>query len=342
MAARPRPRRTAFTLIELLVVIAIIAILIGLLLPAVQKVREAAARMACSNNLKQLGLALHNYHDANNKFPPGAQQAVFPNPKPAAVANQTHCNTPTGACINGTSWIVFTLPFFEQENLYRLYRFDLAYNSPENGANVGSQVVKTLYCPSGPDARRFLDPNTNLTTNPTTHYYGVMGPGGPTDNHTIVLNGTTYTYRQGDSGANAAWSGNGMFSQYRESSGSISTFRVVKLTDVNDGLTNTLMLAERSINYATLPCNPSSHDYRSWIRGNSGGSGATKNVTFPINSTLYNCSNNFNHISFGSQHNNGAQFCLGDGSVRFINQSIDLNIYKAASSMNSGEVALLD
>jgi prepilin-type N-terminal cleavage/methylation domain-containing protein len=339
---RPVPLRRAFTLIELLVVIAIIAILIGLLLPAVQKVREAAARMACSNNLKQLGLGLHNYHDANSRFPRGAEQSVFPVPKPAAASNQTHCNTPNNVCINGTSWIVFTLPYIEQENLYRLYRFDLAYNSVENGANVGSQVVKTLYCQSGPDARRFLDPNTNVTTNPSTHYYGVMGPGGDSDNFTVTHNGTTYTYRRGDATANAAWSGNGIFSQYRESSGSISTFRNVKLTDVNDGLTNTLMLAERALNYSSpIPCGQA-HDYRTWIRGNAGGSATTKNVKFPINSTLYNCSNNFNDVSFGSQHNNGAQFCLGDGSVRFINQSIDLNIYKMASSMNSGEVAPLD
>jgi prepilin-type processing-associated H-X9-DG protein len=150
----------------------------------------------------------------------------------------------------------------------------------------------------------------------------------------------TYTYRQGDSGANAAWSGNGMLTQYRDTTGSISTGRVVKLTSVTDGLTNTLMVAERSVNMPPgFACN---HDYRTWIRGNAGGSGATKNVVFPINSTWYNCSNNFNNISFGSNHTGGCNFALGDGSVRFIRQSISLPLYKAAASMASGEVASLD
>jgi len=323
MAVSPKSNR-GFTLIELLVVIAIIAILIGLLLPAVQKVREAAARMSCQNKMKQLGLALHNYHDAFSKLPPGAQNAVFPQGS-------------TATTVNGTSWIVFVLPQIEQENLYRLYNFAGAYT---DNAAIGLNVIPTLYCPSGPSPTRYLDPNTNVANNVTTHYYGVMGPGDLVDNTTNVVGGQTFVYRVGDGANNQAWSGNGMLSHYRDTTGSISTRRVVRLTDVTDGLTNTLMLAERSVNmpngYAF------NHDYRSWIRGNSGGSGATKNVTFPINSTWYNGSSNFNHISFGSNHSGGCNFALGDGSVRFVNQNIQLNLYKAMASMDSGEVASLN
>jgi prepilin-type N-terminal cleavage/methylation domain-containing protein len=321
---RHRARPRAFTLIELLVVIAIIAILIGLLLPAVQKIREAANRMSCSNKMKQLGLALHNYHDVNNTLPPGAQGAVFPIPNPAG-------NTTT---IAGTSWIVFILPYIEQDNLFKQYRFDLAYNSVENGL-VGSNVVPTLYCPSGPSPKKYLDPNTNVNTNPSTHYYGVMGPGGLTDNWPIVYNGVTYTYRIGSANANGAWSGHGVLSHYQETTGSISTLRLIRLTDVIDGLTNTLMLGEISVNLPPGQTN----QYRTWIRGNNAGSGTTKNVTYPMNSTFYNGSTNFNHISFGSHHAGGCNFTLGDGSVRFVRQTIDLALYQVLASIDGGEVA---
>src|SRR6202011_965831 len=130
-----RQARRAFTLIELLVVIAIIGVLIGLLLPAVQKVREAANRLKCTNNLKQIGLALHNYHDAYATFPPGG------------VTEGPCCETPSGA-----AWTIYILPFLEQDALYRKYDFTKYNEDPEN-ALVRTSPVKIYVCPSDLDTR---------------------------------------------------------------------------------------------------------------------------------------------------------------------------------------------
>jgi prepilin-type N-terminal cleavage/methylation domain-containing protein len=351
MSRTLRARTSGFTLVELLVVIAIIGVLVALLLPAVQAAREAARRSSCSNKLRQLAIGLHNHHDTYDKFPPGCQGLVFRQPNPTNAA----------ANLPGTSWIVFTLPFIEQRPLYDRYRFDLAHNSNENGQIVGMTVVPTLYCPSGPDARRYLDPNGSVGTgvrgNPTTHYYGVMGPGPAVgyissetdiDQHPITYGGVTYNYRRGNRPGNGAWSGNGILSHYRETTGSISSNRVVRMADITDGTTNTLMLGEISRQMPSNYCSPASHSYRSWIRGNTtssnsaaNGSGATKNVSYPINFMYYNCSNNFNDISMMSNHPGGAQFALGDASVRFIPQTIDFSVYRLAASMGSGENAPL-
>src|SRR5499427_5570591 len=113
-------RGRAFTLIELLVVIAIIAILIGLLLPAVQKVREAAARVKCANNLKQIGLALHNYHDANQSFPPGINAPL--------ISGWSETGSP------GWGWAAYLLPYIEQRNLFGTIKFDRSITDPVNAA----------------------------------------------------------------------------------------------------------------------------------------------------------------------------------------------------------------
>jgi prepilin-type N-terminal cleavage/methylation domain-containing protein/prepilin-type processing-associated H-X9-DG protein len=140
-AGKPDLRR-GFTLIELLVVIAIIAVLVGLLVPAVQKVREAAARLQCANNLKQLGLALHNYHSGNQQFPTSV--------RPAGVTT-----------LPRISWMIATLPYVEQDNLRKNYDTTQTWGSPTN-LPVSSQAVKLLLCPSSPNPTRTDgDPQTS-------------------------------------------------------------------------------------------------------------------------------------------------------------------------------------
>lgn len=323
------PGRHGFTLVELLVVIAIIGVMVGLLLPAVQAAREAARRMSCSNQLKQLALALHNFHDSNKQFPRGVENDVRPRPNP---------NDPSPPeFIRGTNWIVYSLPYIEQQALFELYDFSVAFNHANN-AIVGNTVVQTLYCPSGPDPRRFGDPNGGgVNGNPSTHYVGVMGPAGVVSPTINIVNGVQYSYVVGDPAANGAWSTHGILTHYRDRPGSAnSTNRRIRFADVTDGTSSTLMIGERAV---VMPV--SGHDYRSWIRGNSGGTSASKNVTYPINSTNYNGSNNFNHISFGSEHPGGCHFALADGSVRFLTESIDMSIYMALASLWDGELAPL-
>src|SRR5947209_4688707 len=133
---RSASARRAFTLIELLVVIAIIAVLVGLLLPAVQKVREAAARSQCANNLKQIGLALHSYHDANNCFPPGYIDG-----------NKNRNSTPDNDVGPGWGWAAFLLPYIEQGNVYNQINFSQGVGLGSNTA-MPQIALKIYQCPS--------------------------------------------------------------------------------------------------------------------------------------------------------------------------------------------------
>jgi len=296
-------RRFGFTLIELLVVIAIIAILIGLLLPAVQKVREAAARTKCQNNLKQIGLAIHNYHDAMGFLPrstnPGTQLA----------------------------WTVYILPYVEQSALFA--QFDFSNGSYLNvGKNNphGLRRMAIYLCPSSPIDRMSLtsNPNTPEIVNGqppfTTHYYALSGPRGLNP-----VTGTNYPTTPSTNHEGAPLAASGMMLRNED----------VSLTGVTDGTSNTLMIGEMSWD------SPFGTRYRSWVRGghdNAAIVAGGRNVVSPINSALNaNMVVPFNDMPMGSMHPGGTHFALGDGSVRFVQQSINFNTYRALSSRDQGE-----
>ncbi len=294
--------RRGFTLIELLVVIAIIAILIGLLLPAVQKVREAASRMKCQNNLKQIGIGLHAYHDANGQFPVGARVD------------------------NGLSWRVYILPYIEQDNLFK--RFDLGPGTWNGGPNREgpNKMVHALNripiynCPSlsdyiaGNGSSTLVDGRKTFTSD----YHGVAGPKG-----TNPATGAAYQVQ-------TTPSGQGGFA----TQGILGRDSKTRFASLTDGTSNTLMVGEVSVRWNG---NILASDGADWVRGVGFGNGMAgcRNVQNAIN-TPYN--GVYNDISFGSLHTGGAQFVMGDGSVRFVQTSIALVVYKATSSMDGGEV----
>lgn len=325
--------RQGFTLIELLVVIAIIAILIALLLPAVQQAREAARRSTCKNNLKQLGLGLHNFHDVYGHFPEGAGENV-------CKKNSSGC---TSGYIKGTTWMVRILPQIDQANIFQKYDFNQSYTAEVNNI-VGNYKVPVYYCPSGqdPDGQRGRSANGSERTNDgtynySTHYYGIMGPNLriTASRQPFTYKGVTYTYIVGNATTNGAYATDGILGQYKDQPGSITTKFYARFRDVTDGTTNVLMVGERS---KTLP-NNATIIWRSWVRGQNGGTGACRNIHYGINSGVLYDGRNFNDLSMNSNHTGGAQFLLADGSVRFLSENIDYNTYLTLASRHLGEVS---
>jgi prepilin-type N-terminal cleavage/methylation domain-containing protein len=305
MATRSRQAPRGFTLVELLVVIAIIGILVAMLLPAVQAAREAARRSSCTNNMKQIGLALQNYHDTYKIFPEGGQFAA-----------------------PWMSWSVMVLPFMEQENIYSQYDFELTGGYPQTVNLVPSvNVVENYICPSSTRTTQkctanaeWSPPGAGGTPTSTIHYYGVMGPKGINTYQTTNPQ-SPVNYRHATNPT-----GHGGFAQQ----GIFSRGNAYAFSDILDGTSNTFIVGELSWDQANC--------YRNYIRGCNGSPCASvKNVINPINAVPYNGSNNFNDVSFGSNHPGGCHFVLADGSVDFYPQVIDMAIYRALASRDGRE-----
>jgi prepilin-type N-terminal cleavage/methylation domain-containing protein/prepilin-type processing-associated H-X9-DG protein len=299
-------RRLAFTLIELLVVIAIIAILIALLASAVQKVREAAARIQCANNLKQLALAVHSYHDVYNRIP--------------YSASEPHSGTWAGDSVRSGpktwTWIARILPYFEQGALATQYNIP---NGTLAAAQPGLAIpIAALLCPSANDSPNPATDWPNLTGIPmaVTNYKGVAGSNWGAGSF-VVKDVEPFSIHGTERG-------NGML--YRTDGPWKLNFNGVR-----DGTSNTFMIGE-SMRSRDQHCGGWAYpNYVTWTcaipLNNTGGTGNTDWT---------------NRYSFHSNHNGGANFAFADGTVRFIPNSIDLETYRALATANGGEVVSLN
>ncbi len=301
-------RRPGFTLIELLVVIAIIAVLIALLLPAVQQAREAARRTQCKNQIKQIGLALHNYHDTSNIFPISYQSN--------GGWNETSSKS--------MSWLVGILPFIDQANLFNSADPNQVWSAAVNQP-LTLKAMPLFLCPS--DATNKGGRLTNLTNLNGGIAYGVTGYKAVAGNNWAW--GTfTHTHPTGRFAGNADGLNNGNGWLCRNDNGAAGP-RITRMKDITDGTSNTLMVGE------SLP-GRCSHSAWWWFNH------TTATCSVPLNYYQKNTAITFtdwpNNYSFASQHVGGAHFLMGDGTVRFLSENIDINLYYNLASIDGQEV----
>ncbi len=314
-------KRRGFTLIELLVVIAIIAILIGLVLPAVQKVRETAARLKCKNNLKQIGLALHAYHDRVGHLP----AAYFSNLQPGTMPSQDADGDCTWNEIGpGWGWGAYLLNDLEQSNLFTRIDFNVDIRDPSNAA-TRTTTLAIYICPSELNPTNFtlVDGNGNTLTDSSGQPISVA------HSSYVGINGAP----------------DGVTSDAYDNNGAFIRNTALTFADISDGLSNTLFVGERCTNmsnttwvgavvgavvpdlrYSDVP------DQLANAEGDCALVLAHGSTTHLPNNPLV-----FDADATSSFHPIGVNFLFGDGSVQAINNTIDPNVYQALCTRNGGE-----
>src|SRR5262245_5972770 len=309
ITADQRATRRALTLVELLVVIAIIGVLVALLLPAVQMAREAARRTACSNKLRQLGLACHQHHDTYGALPPGWVQEPF--------------TVPQGQIQGAHGTFPFLLPYLEQEALARCYRWDRRSQGPENQPVAAAQL-KILQCPSA-------EPDRWVTALEDPDNYASYGGRGACSDYGGVRDIDTRLVELG------------LVDQAADYRGVLTRGCLTRLCEITDGTSQTILVTDHAgrpkLWRAGRPVPGTYAIVAAWVGSTlTLGSGSTQDGATKPGPCAINCTNDREVYSF---HPGGANAVFADGSLHFLNAGIDIRIFARLVTRAGGELATI-